>query len=228
MFIQIRVTPEFCKEPCLARWELIKPALFKYLTKDGAVVNSSAVCKERYNKFGEETHPHYHINLECDMYDFKKENFQKWFRGQPFLPSGNKAYSIKIVGDPEDENRWWRYLLKDDKSKLLDSNFPEGFDIELNRKMAIDERLQQIKKNIEARERLLRTDSFRLRAFAHLSALYNNDLKTNRQIFSDLVRYYQENNKIPPFNSLMNMVYDYKVHTKQMTPEDYYDQFHAK
>lgn len=229
MFIQLRLTAEMCKEPSMARWRFLRSPLFEYVTKDSGELHYYAVTRETQNKFGEPTKPHYHINICADTGEkFTVENFQKWFRKRPFLPSGNKAYSFKLVGDPDDEDRWWRYLLKEKGAKLIESKFPPDFDISLNTIMAQNERDEQIKKNVEARDRLLRNDSFRLKAFAALQKKYENKCPQNRQIFGDLVRYYQEKNKIPPFNSLLNMVFDYKVHTKEIEPETYFDIYYGE
>lgn len=238
MFVQLRVTPEFCGEAEVALPRFIVPQVLEYLEKNGEVQNWAWVMENK-NKFGEDTHPHYHLNIVGYFEDFNKQSFQAWFRRRPCLPKGNKCYALQVVGDPEDEDRWWRYLLKQYDPKLLNSgglkngnwnleNLPEHFkeDLEKMWYMAYDERQLQINKNCAARERALQNDSFRIRCFNSIADSFpghGSEQIPDKLIYCAMVRYYQDNNKVPPFNTLMNMVFDFKCHFGMMTPEDYYD-----
>lgn len=225
MYIQLRVTPEFCEEPEICRPHLFLPDVLEYLEKYGEVENY-AWCAESKNKFGEATHPHYHINIVAYLEDFNKQSFQAWFRRRPMLPKGNKCYAISLCGDPEDEDRWWRYLLKDQPSTLqhmgCKEHLPAEFrqDLETHWRMACDERKLQVQRNLAARDRALQNDSFRLRCY---NAVHEHNPSSDREIFASIIRYYMSNNKVPPFNTGMNMVYDYKCTFNLMSPEEYYD-----
>jgi len=148
------------------------------------------------------------------------------------LPKGNKCYSIAINGDPEDDLRWWRYLLKESPYPgnlglvyPRIKNMPEHVleVLEVQWRCAYDERTLQIAKNLEARERMLQNDSFRLRCYSAVQTDLLGSLVNDRRIFCGIIRYYMQNNKVPPFNTAMNMVYDYKCHFGLMTPEAYFD-----
>lgn len=235
MFLTLRITPEFCGEPTLAHPRYFVKDIVEYLEKSGEVEHY-AWCYEIKNKFGEDTHPHYHLNIECYLDDFNKQSFQAWFRRRPFLPKGNKCYSINICGDPEDDLRWWRYLLKerpfdvslvtgDSPSPVYLKNLPPHFVevLEVQWRCAYDERILQIAKNVETRERLLQNDSFRLRCYSAVQTELLGTLVNNKSIFCAIIRYYMDKNKVPPFTTCMNMVYDYKCHFELMTPEEYFD-----
>ena len=227
----LRITPEFCGAPDVANPRFVIPAIKEYVNKYGDIINY-AWSYETKNKFGEDTHPHYHINFTADVTDFNKQSFQAWFRRQPLLPKGNKCYSFTVNGDPEDEDRWWRYLFKEQtpfKPGLIDTcyimSLPKEFydDIKTHVALAVDERKLQIKRNIEARDRALANDSFRLRCYSAVqTALLGNGDVTSQKIYVEIVKYYQDNNKIPPFNTLMNMVIDYKLHTGIITAAQHF------
>lgn len=228
MYIQLRITPEFCGEPehpRLKSKKMLSQDLMNYFKGFGDIEHIAGTM-EKLNKFGEATSPHYHINLVLDDHirDFKKDSFQAWFRRRPYLPKGNKCYAISVVGDPEDENRWWRYLLKENDNPFL-NDFPNDFkcDFLLHAAMAKDERKIQIERNIASRERALQNDSFRLKCYNHVNEILQNTDPSNRQIYCEIIRYYIQNNKVPPFTTAMNMVYDFKVVMGLMTVEDYFD-----
>ena len=229
MYIQLRITPEFCGEPVFFKSKkLVIQELCDYFKQFGDILNIAA-CEESLNKFGETTSTHWHVNLVLDDHirDFKKDSFQAWFRRRKYLPKGNKCYAIAIVGDPDDEDRWWRYLLKETDAPFV-TDFPEEFkaNFEVQVAMAQDERKLQIERNIAARERALQNDSFRLKCYSSILEMFNSRdpaSLNDRMIYCEIMRYYQANNKIPPFNTGMNMVIDFKVHVGLMTIEDYYD-----
>lgn len=231
MYIQIRITPEFCGVPELLNDK--SRVINELLQKFGQYgdVEFYAACTEDQNKFGEPTNYHMHFNLVLDdhIQEFRKDSFQAWFRRRPYLPKGNKCYSISIVGDPEDEDRWWRYLLKQESNGLtiglFKNKFPQEFldELDMHTALAQDERKLQIQRNIAARDRALQNDSFRLRAYNYINENFGETELTARKIFCELIRYYMQNNKVPPFNTMMNMVLDFKVHFGLMTPEDYFD-----
>lgn len=232
MFLTLRVTPEFCGEPSVAHPRFFVPQVLEYLGKYGEVLHW-AWCYETSNKFGETTHPHFHVNFEADLMDFNKQSFQAWFRRRPMLPKGNKCYAIAVTGDPEDPDRWWRYLMKempltDPIPESFRPHLPPDFDAEIDKHhfAAVDERKLQIKRNIIARDRALQNDSFRLKVYQHVAELCDKDNimePTDKFIFSTIIRFYMDNNKVPPFNTAMNMVYDFKCHARLMTPEQYFD-----
>ncbi len=236
MYMTLRLTPEFCGEPVMAHPRFVVEPIIEYLSKYGEMLGFGW-CRETTNKFGEPTHPHFHMNFSADLDEqLNKQSFQSWFRRHPCMPKGNKCYSVSILADPDDEDLWWRYLLKEQEKFAWSThqpmqnmgreyNFPADFaeKIETHWAMAVDQRRLQVKRNIESRERALQNDSFRLRCYNHVHNLDpDTESGSTRWIFCQIVKYYMDNNKVPPFNTLLNMVYDYKVHFGIMTADQYY------
>jgi len=233
MFLQLRVTPAFCTDPSLATPFHIKHHVVNYLGKENC--ETFAGCTERLNKFGEHTHLHYHFNITGDFPDLRKDSFQAWFRRRPFGPKGNKSYSFKMVGDPEDENRWHRYLLKEGFSGLQEHDdiplFPEDFDCELNKALAQDERKIQIQRNLDARERMLNNSSFKTVMFEDiLQELQKENNGTTFKFFDVwflLQGYFRHKGKVVPYDSMFNYTYDFMITYGIITPSQYFVQRHG-
>lgn len=181
---------------------------------------------EKVGKRGEVVDPHFHINLEVPDHSKSKDNFQKVIRKWTAGIKGN-AYMVRYVEDPEDEDRWWRYCLKELDAPCWFSK--KGFEkewIDLAKKLACDERSRTQEFNRAATERLLQKETFRLKMFKNLTvslAKVPRSANFDRQIYCMIIRYYQDNNKTPPFNNLDNIVIDYKLVEEFMTPEEYFN-----
>jgi len=232
MYLQLRITPQFTTDPCVCRTNLITSALVEYLDRDN--IETFAVCSETLNKFGEKTHPHWHFNIVGDFPDLRKDSFQAWFRRRPFGPKGNKSYSFKMVGDPEDENRWHRYLLKETNTLQGCKGiplFPEGFDRTLNEALAQDERKIQIKRNLDARERMLQTSSFKTVMFADILKELQKENNGSKFKFYDIwfliQGYFRHKGKVVPYSTLPDYTYDFMITYGIITPAEYFMQRHG-
>jgi len=230
MFIQLRITPSMTTDPSLCKTFLMIQPLVEWFGQED--IATFCVASETTNKFGEETHPHWHINITGDFSkDIRKDSFQAWFRRRPFHPKGNKSYSFKIVGDPEDEERWHRYLLKEGRPlqgfKSIPM-FPEDFDLDLQRALAMDERKIQIKRNIDARERMLNNSSFKHIMFQDiLRELQKESIGTIISFYDVWILiqgYFRHKGKVVPYDSLSNYVYDFMITYNILTPSQYFMQ----
>lgn len=229
MYIQFRLTPEFCVNPEKTFINRFLAEFTMYLRTLGEIEHH-AMAWEKTNKFGESTHKHLHWNIVLDQ-NFKclnKDSIMAWIRRQPMGIKGNKCYSLKIVGDPEDEDRWWRYIIKESDPWRV-AEFPPDFNLEIQKQLAREERAEQIKKNLASRDKLLKKDSFRLRIFAKMKKQIEdqgNPVVDDKYLWCEFVKLYQKDNRIPPFNTMDNLVLDYKVTTGIITVEDYYNETH--
>lgn len=227
MFIQFRLTPKFALNPEEAFVRMFLRNFTEHLDSLGDIVHQASVWESK-NKFGEETHKHLHWNLEFYENEIlNKDSLMAWLRRQPIGIKGNKCYSLKIVADPQDEKRWWRYLLKEadlNKGYVL----PQDFDEFIECQCARDERNQQVIRNLASRDKLLKKDSFRLRIFAKMKQKEAElgHIPTDKFLWCEFVKMYQEDNRIPPFNTMDNLVLDYKCYNGILTPEEYYDSTH--
>ena len=226
MYCEIRLTHELLElddDKCVA---LLKA----FLKKQKFEVMNHIYGIERYNKFGELTKAHIHYKFETDIsVDIKKNTLQKNFRehmkayGYPV--SGVKHYAIMLETQPDDEDRWWRYVLKEEKCRFGYSKQMTDF-VEKFRPMALDERKQQIKRNCEARDRYLDKDSFKGKMYSHFSAELS--ITTERKFYIELIKYYQSKSKVPPFSKVKDYWIDYQIMTNLISAEHYVDAFILK
>lgn len=110
MFIDLRITPKFIEgyADCPLDWKIATwfGSIKAYFKPERYIVGV-----EELDKFGSQTHLHYHICMgECDI-NSGKDAMQKWIRTN-LCCKGNRAYSLRVHGDLDDETRWWRYPLK--------------------------------------------------------------------------------------------------------------------
>ncbi len=75
--------------------------------------------QERFNKFGDQTHLHYHMNFHIPHHPgnipIKKDNLQKQLN-RKFLIRGNRMYALRVHDDiPDNVDRWWMYTVKQNK-----------------------------------------------------------------------------------------------------------------
>jgi len=229
MFLQLRITPSVCTDPSLCRTFFFIPELVDYLGRDN--IATFACAAENLNKFGEETLPHWHVNITGDFPDLRKDSFQAWFRRRPFHPKGNKSYSFRMVGDPEDEERWHRYLLKEGRPLQGAPSipmFPDTFDIVLNSALAQDERKIQIARNIDARERMLNNNSFKTIMFGEIFKEIKKEPIGSSIKFFDvwflLQGYFRAKSKVVPYDTLANYVYDFMITYHIISPSEYFKQ----
>lgn len=221
MFCEIRLTHSLLEIDD----EKVKHMIKAFLKRQKFVVERYVYGIERVNKWGEQVSPHIHYKFETNV-EIKKNTLQKSFRefmkayGYPV--SGVKHYAIMLDIQPDDEERWWRYVLKEEGACIGCSSNMSEF-VPNNLPLAVDERKLQIKRNLEARERYLDKDSFKGKMFDHFST----ELKINqkRQFFIELIKYYQEKNKVPPFSKLEEYWIDYQILTGLITAEEYVDAF---
>lgn len=143
VFIQLRFTPSlFTEKSWGVDLKYTKTMLMsKVLNYYGPENVTRFICVlEKVGKMGEEVKPHFHINLEVPEHEKTKDNFQKNIRKWSAGIKGN-AYMVRHVEDPKDEDRWWRYCLKEIDAPVWFSK--KGFEkewITLNKILACDER----------------------------------------------------------------------------------------
>lgn len=221
MFVEIRLTHSLLD----ISYERAVALLKRFVEKQKFEVQSYLYGVECQNKFGEPTSAHIHFKFETDV-DVKKNTLQKNFRefmkhnGEPV--SGVRHYAIMLETQPEDEDRWWRYVLKEEGGKFGWSSDKHAF-VEENIALARDERKQQIKRNIEARERYLETDSFKGKMFKHFTEELT--ITTEREFYVELIKYFQAKSKVPPFSKIKDYWRDYQISVGLITAEYFVDAF---
>lgn len=177
---------------------------------------------EKIDKYGEQTAEHIHYKIEIDDPDVKKNTLQKSFRD--FMGSygitlkGVKHYAIMMDIEPKDIDRWWRYAMKEKDAPIGYSEDMDEFVTE-QRPQAINERELQIERNRKARDKYLDKESFKGKMY---DFLYNEkNVRKQYDFCVELIKYYKDKNKVPPFSKLDDYWIDYKIITGIMTPEQY-------
>ena len=179
---------------------------------------------EKYNKFGEITKTHYHLNWELmeTGIRIKKDTIQKVLNRR-FHLKGNKQYCLRVHDSLDEDGhvRWWRYVCKQNKPTAY-----RGFssdDINNMYAMANDEYEQRKKENLKSRDKLLDKNNFRNKLIKHLTKKheivnYTEDI----DIFVDICEFYQKAHQTAPFRKLDDLVIDMKVQLKILTFRQYY------
>ena len=219
-FVDIRLTPKFFNSPDGDELsDHIRHKILQYLKPQRYVIG-----KERLDSKGRETHLHYHINLELNKI-IRKDTLQSWFRDNDIC-KGNKAYCVRFHGDLVDEDRWWRYPMKE---LLWKSRGFEKAELDKLTLLAKDERVRQVELNLATEKSLENKNQKRDKLFKWLKDNFP-DVKTKKTIFCKMVDWYRQVSKdTPPLanNCLMNKVYDYMIEIGILTAEEYYDQLYS-
>lgn len=218
-YLQLRLTHSLVDD--LSRDDALQ-CIRKYATDISAV--KFMYCVEDQDKFGKDTHEHIHFNCYIDDDDAKTDTYQRKFKRQMekfgFPISGNKHYSLKVLVDVGDEDRWWRYIMKQEKNIKIGSH---GFTTpQLNewRKLAVDERLRQIQKNNEHLDNFLDKSSFKGKMYVY----FNEELviRTHKNFVINYIKYCQKHHKVPSFQKIEDYWIDYRLQVGLLTPEDWY------
>jgi len=192
------------------------------------------VAREEYNKFGEKTHLHFHINMELStehplIKPYRKDTIAKSLNRQLGL-KGNAMYCLRIHESPDNIDRWWRYCCKQSIPMSSSTHWSAEEKEEMN-KIAMAEYEQRIVENKETREKMLQKNNFRQKLSKHLHEKLDNMTKhgtlvSDKQLWLAIAEYYRENHTTPPFMKMDDLVVDMKVELKYITLEEYYDLKH--
>ncbi len=189
------------------------------------------VAREEYNKFGEKTHLHYHINMELDTEHpltsvYRKDTIAKSLNRKLGL-KGNTMYCLRLHESPDDVLRWWRYCCKQGIPFSSSDHFSDH-ELEEMHKIASAEYQQRVVENKQTRDKLMNKNNFRQKLAKHLhnkldGMLAHNTMVSDKQLWLAIAQYYRDNNTTPPFMKMDDLVVDMKVELKYITLEQYYD-----
>lgn len=201
----------------------------------GERITKWIACREVLNKFGEITKKHFHLNMYIHdkKNKVKKDTLQKWIRRKG--AKGNAAYALQFVEDPKDEDRWWRYTLKEAEYDTLnprESNVWHGDAFECEdiwnmQKFAADERKRQVEQNLKTREKLMSKNNFRNKLFKYLEEQFPDEQR-KRALIKEIAKFYQKEGNSPPGNKLLDICWDYLVETGRASWDDWIDQKYGK
>ncbi len=203
---------------------------------------------EKLNKYGEPCSPHFHLNVSIDPMTIDLTNplrsAREFLRREAvkrdFSLKGNKQWSLTMVEEPKDFERWIRYPLKE--TPVLELT---GFG-RLNKKaepwthkfiseqmpLAQAERKRSIELNLLKRDKLADKTSFRDKLFEHLDSLLigqtqqelldiiseNKSLPSHQDIWISILEFYQSQGKAICFKTVTGYTVGYQLHIKAITP----------
>ncbi len=231
------------------KWKVCDPYHADNLTDDGFwlawseyVDRPKWICNyELYNKFGERTHLHYHMNFYIPDHKFnrpvKKDSLAKQLNRTLGL-KGNKMYCLRVHHDiPENVDRWWRYCLKQNTLPPLahDCEWCDGFEqeeIDSMHVLAADEYEQRKIENCAARQKMADKNNFRYKLVKHFKKKADDRQASggarldDKQLWCAIASYYMEHNMTPPFGKMDDVLIDLKVEIGYLDIHDYYDLTH--
>ncbi len=192
------------------------------------------VAREEYNKFGEKTHLHFHINMELETENplvkpYRKDTIGKQLNRQ-FALKGNAMYCLRVHESPENISRWWRYCCKQSIPMSSSPCFSKEEKEEMN-KIAMSEYEQRVVENQATRDKINNKNNFRQKLAKYLHEKLDTRLKhgimvSDKQLWLAIAEYYRKNHTTPPFMKMDDLVIDMKVELKYITLEEYYDLKH--
>lgn len=171
--------------------------------------------------------PHLHILYYTDK-EYKKETLQKKFREKIFQlhdikVKGNCHYCIQVFSQPDDEDRWWRYAIKEKGAKLWFTKSMSNF-IKDNLKLAQDEYARTQAYHQTMIQKYLDKSSFKGKMF---KALADKNIDTHKDFIMNSIKYYIEKKQTPPFTRLNDMFWEFQILNGKISYEDYYYKFYS-
>lgn len=184
----------------LAENETVLPVIYR-LVKDGNKIPSGILGIEDKNKYGEVIKKHLHFHF---MSEEKIETIRKRFN-RSSDPEKKDSYSLCLEKDVKDQNKFFRYPLKqyENIDNFNNNNIliPSGFDIKIQHLLANEEWNKG--KEILSRQRV-KSDS-RQTTYEKLIELIDNEnikFSSVKEIELYILDYYLKNN-IPPKKAMI-------------------------
>lgn len=176
------------------------------------------MCFEKKNKYGEDTHPHFHFNFETYA---SKEAIQSWVRRYPtFTIKGNKMYSLTRHAEPDDYERWYRYCCKE---RVLRKGHTAGFsDVEIERMilLAKDERARAVAYNQKKKEARNKKDTLFHR---YSQIITKSKVDTDyKSIWIAFLQCYKDEDRAVNPQTIRGYTYLYQLKEHVITDEEFF------
>lgn len=208
---------------------------------------------EEFNKYGEPCDPHFHFNFVEDLERINPkrciaDKLKRYYENLDISLKGNKQWSLQMVEEPGDFDRWFRYPLKEnpiidlikDGTSDLSGNFgPDPDELDSIIQRAKDERRTSIEINILRREKLRNKDQFKDKLFTYLDNIFTDALidmgenpadyiPNEGQIYCEILTYYKQISKPMSFDTIGNYTNLYRLENGHLTNADAYNLWKKK
>jgi len=178
------------------------------LLTDNAVARSVGI--ERLNNLGRPAQPHVHIffsttsKIGALRKAFTRSDLYKNSNGR----KANSLYSLTEEDDVRDENRFFRYVFKENRDfPMKYQKLPESFNFEIEAACAKEERELQIERNLKAEAKHLEPSTAD-KLFEYLDALNEQSKFTSKiPLMKAIIHYYKQDLK--PLNRTTIVGYHY-------------------
>lgn len=180
------------------------------------------VCSnvETRDKYGEETHPHYHLNFLStkSKATIAKQITRKNALGEKWLgyrPLGNKMYSLQQIEEPEDFNRWMRYCVKMGPPILELTNW----DYAEHMPLAQDEYKRSVESRRKRRAQREEKTTLYDKIEKHLKTM---NLCNYRDTYMAILDYYLENPHNLNHNTISGYSLKFMLNNNLMTKDEFF------
>lgn len=182
-----------------------------------------ALCYEKTNKYCEPTHPHFHFNFA--LLGKKKETVRTQFlricdNELGRHPKGNTQYALQCLPEPDDIDRWWRYIFKENHIPKLVSKFFSETEIQEMVLLSKDEKNRAAKYHLAKRD----TKEERSSMFTRYSVIIKkqNMIMNYKNVWLAFLKLYMENDNAINPRTLQGYTHLFLLKEKIITPDDYY------
>ncbi len=156
---------------------------------------------EELNGFGEPCDPHVHFHFLGDIDRLNPKRcmgdwLKRHFANLDIELKGNKMWSLRMVEEPNDFLRWFRYTLKENpimdmiKNDENDEWSEKGLEYMI--RLAQNERADAIEQNILRREKLLNKDKFKQKMYEFIDEERKEGDTEKRVIWCLIFEYYRK------------------------------------
>lgn len=187
---------------------------------------------ESHNKYGEVIKRHMHYNFlhpttdESVATKFVEAIRKRFQRAYPGRSKG--YYSITIVPDVKDRDRFFRYPLKQyekfsDIPNIINWKYPEDFEVELQWKLASEEYVRD-REFLSCRREAKDKRQTTYEKIRHRIEEEKIEFKSIREIFNYILKYYREESIPVERHKIRSMVDTVALTAGLLTEDEYYRQ----
>lgn len=193
-------------------------------------IKYGAYCLEWINKLGELTRPHFHIILKLTEFRSKdsilkrmRTLFANQYNGDEGYEHfrGCHAYSVRVLDEPDDLPRYWRYLLKQHPLKFYEYRLPPcltGNELQIQTHNAQAEYREVQKYTIERKKRGTVEQSKKYVMFREFK---EKGITQEHHFAVEMIKFFQDKGSICPFTKMKDYWHTYQVYSGLMTPEEW-------
>ncbi len=201
---------------------------------------------EQLNKYGEPCDPHLHFNFIADIERVNPKRcvqdwLRRWFSNRDIELRGNRMWSLQMVEEPADYDRWFRYPIKEElpeydasgmaiRQTFFKKEGMEGAELRAHymqlRQRAVDERRTSIEHNILRREKLRVKDQFKQKMYDFIAENAQENNKSKEYIWCLIFEYYRKIEKPINFSVIEGYTNLWLADHGQLSPQSAYNLAH--